>query len=174
MSSYQEEIEIARQQKDEFFRFHPQSPLPEHLRAGFKGLDYFPVNENLNLILMLEEFADKESIQMATSTGDSRAYQRWGLLKFEVEGQAVQLTLYYSAPHQHFFLPFMDASSGSESYSAGRYLDPHVQADGLVQVDFNQAYSPYCAYNPDYSCPIPPQENRLRVRIAAGEKISQG
>lgn len=165
-------LEAQRREKDLFFKTHPQSPIPKAERAAFGGLSYFPYQPALDLMLNLEEFEEKETILMQTSTGDAREYMRWGKVYFEVEGQQVHLTLFYSPEIDHFFLPFMDATSGAETYSAGRYLDPHPHNDGTLHLDFNLAYSPYCAYNPNYSCPIPPKENRLAVRIEAGEKVS--
>jgi hypothetical protein len=163
-------LEAQRQEKDQFFKSHPHSPIPRQERANFQGLPYFPPNPALDLQLTLEAFDQKEAIQMQTSAGDLREYLRWGKVYFEVDGQQAHLTLYYSPDMDHFFLPFMDATSGQETYGAGRYLDPHPHEDGTLHLDFNLAYSPYCAYNPNYSCPIPPQENRLTVRIEAGEK----
>jgi hypothetical protein len=69
-----------------------------------------------------------------------------------------------------YFLPFMDATSGDETYGAGRYLEIEPLPGGKLLVDFNMAYNPYCAYNEYWSCPIPPKENRLSVPIEAGEK----
>ena len=69
-----------------------------------------------------------------------------------------------------FFLPFVDATAPDETYGAGRYLDIEPIGDGKFLIDFNYAYNPYCAYNDKWSCPIPPKENRLKVRIEAGEK----
>ena len=69
------------------------------------------------------------------------------------------------------FLPFADATSGVETYGAGRYLEPEALPDGRMSVDFNYAYNPYCAYNERWSCPITPAENRIDVPIRGGERI---
>jgi uncharacterized protein (DUF1684 family) len=106
---------------------------------------------------------------MQTSSGDVRPYARFGRLQFSVDGQAVELTLY--ADDDSYFLPFADVLAGKETYGAGRYLEPEAFGDGRFLVDFNLAYNPYCAYNDDWSCPITPIENRLRVPIRAGEKV---
>jgi len=159
-----------RKEKNAFFKNHPQSPLPPETRANFDGLVYYPIDEDLNLMLEAEEFEEKDAIQMQTSTGDLREYLRWGRVHFSVDEQPAALTLFYSPQSGHFFLPFMDATSGQETYGAGRYLDPHMVDESHFQVDFNLAYAPFCAYNENYSCPIPPTENRLKVRIEAGEK----
>jgi len=90
------------------------------------------------------------------------------------------LTLYRDQDHGDLFLPFQDATSGRDTYGAGRYLEVPVleeTEDGdplLVLLDFNYAHHPFCAYNPHYSCPLPPAENRLSVRIEAGERNPGG
>ena len=83
--------------------------------------------------------------------------------------------MYASEDMDELFVPFRDATSGKETYGAGRYLEVESPGpDGRVRVDFNAAYNPYCAYNPDWSCPIPPGENWLSVPIRAGEKTFEG
>jgi uncharacterized protein (DUF1684 family) len=76
----------------------------------------------------------------------------------------------YADGYGGYFLPFADATSPQETYGAGRYLEPEEVSPGILHVDFNLAYNPFCAYNERWSCPIPPHENRLKVRIEAGEK----
>jgi uncharacterized protein (DUF1684 family) len=144
------------------------SPLTREQKAEFNGLNYFPEDPNLLFELEIDEFQEKETIQMQTSTGDIQNYKRFGKIRFHVEGEDAELTVF--ASHHGFFLPFVDSQSGKETYGAGRYLDPHLLPDGKLLVDFNQAYNPYCAYNDLYSCPLPPTENRLSIAIKAGEK----
>ena len=163
------ELESLRAEKDEFFASHPQSPLMPEQKRGFKGLNYFPENPALRLDVTIEEFSRKNKIQMQTTTGDVQTYTRFGRFKFAVDGQAAELTL-YAGPHGHF-LPLVDSLAGTETYGAGRYLEPEPVGDGKFLVDFNLAYNPYCAYNENFSCPITPRENRLNVPIRAGEKI---
>lgn len=163
------ELEEFRKEKDEFFAHHPQSPLTREQRKVFNGLNYFPEDESLRLEVQVEEFSQKDPIQMQTTTGDVQEYVRYGRFRFEVDGQPAELTLYQS---QHgFFLPFVDSLAGSETYPAGRYLDPDPLPGNRFLVDFNLAYNPYCAYNEMWSCPITPFENRIKVPIRAGEKI---
>ncbi|HEU5101304.1 MAG TPA: DUF1684 domain-containing protein [Roseiflexaceae bacterium] len=165
------ELEHFRAQKDAFFKTHRQSPLTAGQRVAFEGLRYFPENPELRLVLPLEQFADKDGIVMQTSTGDERGYIRYGRLYFMVDGQEVALTVYADEHSGAFFLPFVDALRGRETYGAGRYLEPELLGDGRLLVDFNLAYNPYCAYNEDWSCPITPPENRLAVPIRAGEQL---
>lgn len=107
-----------------------------------------------------------------TSTGDQQTYTRYGRFSFEADGQKAELTIF--ANQYGYFLPFVDALSGQETYGAGRYLEPEELEDGRFLVDFNMAYNPYCAYNENWSCPLTPAENRLKVPIRAGEKSFQG
>ena len=97
-------------------------------------------------------------------------FVRWGKISFEVESQPAQLTIYKDADSGEFFLPFADATSGSETYGAGRYLEVETLPNGQLHVEFNYAYNPYCAYNERWSCPLTPLENRIQVPIRAGEK----
>ena len=163
------QLEDFRREKDEFFAEDAQSPLTDVQKLNFKGLNYFPENKALHLVLPVEEFEKKEKINMPTSTGEVQAYIRYGKIKFAVEGQPVELTVY--ASRDDFFLPFVDSLVGKETYGAGRYLEPVLAGAGKLLVDFNYAYNPYCAYNENWSCPITPAENRLKVPIRAGEKV---
>lgn len=163
-------LEAERQDKDNFFKRHPHSPLTPDQKKAFTGLDYYPPNPSLALELQAEPFDPKETVQIQTSTGDVKSFVRWGKITFPVNGEQVSLSLFFSPSSGHFFLPFKDATSGTETYGAGRYLDPEHLGQGRFWVDFNVAYSPYCAYNSHWNCPLTPAENVLRVRIEAGEK----
>jgi uncharacterized protein (DUF1684 family) len=158
-----------RAEKDQFFASHPQSPLTPEQKREFKGLKYFPENESLHLEVQVEEFENHETVEIQTSTGDVRTYQRFGRFHFTVDGQEASLTIYDT--DFGFFLPFVDALASRETYGAGRYLEPELLENGNFLVDFNLAYNPYCAYNENYSCPLTPWENRIKVPIRAGEKI---
>jgi len=162
-------LDDFRKAKDAFYATDPQSPLTPDQKREFKGLKYFPENLALRLELEVEEFPEKNTIQMQTSTGDVQSHTRFGVIRFSVDGQEVELTI-YSDPHG-YFLPFADALAGSETYGAGRYLEPEPAGKGRLLVDFNYAYNPYCAYNDLFSCPLTPWENRLKVPIRAGEKV---
>ncbi len=163
------ELEAFRAEKDEFFAKHSQSPLTREQKRVFSGLKYFPENESLRLEVKAEEFAEKQKIEMQTTSGDVQTYERFARFKFTVDGQEAELTIYRS-PHG-FFLPFVDSLAGAETYPAGRYLEPEPLPGGRFFIDFNLAYNPYCAYNEMWSCPLTPAENRLKVAIRAGEKI---
>lgn len=163
------ELEISREEKNNFFAYHSQSPLTKEQKETFEGLYYFDENPALRLDVDVELFPEREVIQVQTSTGDIREYIRHGRFKFNVDGQEAQLTI-YEADHG-FFLPFVDSLAGKETYPAGRYLEPEPLSPTRFHVDFNLAYNPYCAYNEAWSCPLTPFENRLKVPIRAGEKL---
>lgn len=155
---------------------HPQSPLDLKQRDYFNGLFYYDENEALDMVVDVELLPSTEPmVTMETSTGDKRPYRRYGIIYFTVNDQPAQLTIYSDLYGHDFFLPFRDATSGKETYGAGRYLDNHRPAlqqlaDNQFKIDFNYAYNPYCAYSSTYSCPLPPRENWLSVPIEAGEK----
>ena len=158
-----------RTEKDEFFTTHPQSPLTHEQRHAFKGLVYFPENSTLRKEVPVEVFPLQETVSIQTTGGEPQTYNRYGRFKFDVDGQAAELTLYSSK--DGFFLPFVDSLAGKETYPAGRYIEVEQLPNGKFLVDFNLAYNPYCAYNEQWSCPLTPAENRLKVPIRAGEKI---
>ena len=162
-------LQTSRAEKDDFYARHPQSPLTAAQKREFKGLNYFPENAALRLEVDVEVSSAPENIQIQTTGGQPQPYQRFGRFKFLVDGQPAQLTIYKN--QNGYFLPFVDNLAGSETYPAGRYLEPEQLPNGKFLVDFNLAYNPYCAYNEQWSCPITPAENRLKVAIRAGEKI---
>jgi uncharacterized protein len=162
-------LDEFRREKDAYFRLSPDSPLTADQKRSFKGLRYFAENPALALELPLEPFADAEVVRMQTTTGDVQTYQRYGRIRFEVNGQAASLTVYRN--EYGYFLPFADSQAGRATYGAGRYLEPEELPDSQLRVDFNLAYNPYCAYNERWSCPITPAENRLSVPIEAGEQV---
>ena len=157
---------------DQFFAHNPNSPLLPEQRQHFQGLEYFPENPDLRFILKVDEFSeeDKEVIDIITSTGDLSPHIRWGSLTFAVDGEKATLTVYKGMGEESFFLPFADATSGKESYGAGRYLDLVPSGPDRFLIDFNYAYNPYCAYNPHWSCPIPPADNRRKLPNRAVQK----
>jgi len=167
-------LEVFRQQKDRFFKADPHSPLLPQQKDAFEGLRYYPENPALRLEVTVEPFEEQTPVTLQTSTGDVAEYLRWGRFTFQVEGQPAALTVYLAYGGAGYFLPFMDATNGTETYDAGRYLEIEPLAGGRFLVDFNLAYNPYCAYNPYWSCPIPPPENRLAVPIRAGEMKPAG
>ena len=174
---YGDAIRSFRSDKDEFFRTNPRSPIPEAERAGFEGLPYFTVDEALRFDgLALEPYGGSEptSFAIPTSDGKLRPAERAGTFRFAVGSVPSTLTAYTFENDRSgsVFVPFLDGTSGKESYGAGRYLDIDPEEDGTYTIDFNLAYHPSCVYDVKFSCPLTPAENRLPVRIEAGERLA--
>ena len=177
--SYQAALEGYRKEKDAFFKTSPHSPIPEAEREAFDGLPYYPLDEDLVFEgLGLEPYAGDEptSFQIPTSDGKLRPARRAGTFTFELGGAPRRLTAYTfeNGQSDSLFVPFLDETSGHETYGAGRYLDLEPDEDGTYAIDFNLAYHPSCVYAPQYSCPLTPAENRLATRIEAGERLAEG
>jgi len=165
-------LQEFRDEKDEFFGTHPQSPLTHEQRQAFKGLKYFPEDPALRKEVQVDVFPTQQTVSIQTTGGVSQTYKLYGRFKFNVNGQAAELTLYSN--QDGYFLPFIDSLAGKETYPAGRYIEVEQLPNGKFLVDFNLAYNPYCAYNEQWSCPLTPVENRLKVPIRAGEIVFHG
>jgi len=163
-----------RMEKDLFFKSEENSPILLHEKSGFRGLNYYPVNPNLRFSAKLHRYPRPDRIRLGTNTGEIRGGLRYGYFDFKVGAQTCRLQVYRledAANHEaSLFIPFRDATSGQETYGAGRYIDLKENTSGVYDLDFNRAYNPFCAYNTEYSCPLPPAENTLTVPIRAGEK----
>ncbi len=159
-----------RADKDAYFRENPDSPVAD---ATFSGLLYYSPSEAYVVTAAFEPFGGREVVVLETSTGDEQPYLRAGRATFELAGQPCALILFRPTfgDSQRFFIPFQDATSGTQTYAAGRYLEADLLPDGRVLLDFNYAYAPFCAYSPRYRCPLPPAENRLTVPVYAGERL---
>jgi uncharacterized protein (DUF1684 family) len=164
-----------RAAKDQAFRQNG-SPVPPARRAALLPLAYFAGSLDYRVPAVLRVEANRVTLEMPTPTGERRLMQRVGTLEFSLKGQSLTLGAFTeaSAPNMdQLFVPFVDLTSGTETYPAGRYLDLERTRTGIYLVDFNRAYNPYCYYNPTYDCPYPPRENRLKVPVRAGERMKE-
>ena len=173
-ADYQAFIDKERKDKDEFMKSEEGSPFQKD-SIPFEGLKYFPVNEKYNIKAKLEPIEEKKVMLLGTSDGKEQKYLEYAYAIFDLDGvenKLLILELMDAGPLRgKLFLAFADATSGLETYGAGRYLDiKKVPAATSIDLDFNLAYNPYCAYNENFSCPFPPKENILKVAILAGEK----
>ncbi len=157
-----------RRMKDEFFARGGDSPLTDAQRKAFTGLKYFDLDPAFRFEATLERPRSSEYEDIQTSDGQIQHLPRAGTLRFSLAGKDVALAA-YDQGHE-LFIPFRDATSGEETYGAGRYVEAHPQGHDRYEIDFSTAYNPYCAYNEDWSCPLPPRENWLDVPIRAGER----
>jgi uncharacterized protein (DUF1684 family) len=155
-----------------------KSPLKKKDLKQFKGLDFFPVDAAFIVTATLVKTLNAPTFEMATTTDRKPLYKEYGTLNFLIKGKACELTIYRSQDDlrdekykDYLFLPFTDATSSDESYGGGRYMDVMTtdeNADGTIELNFNNTYNPYCAYNDKYSCPLTPRKNHLDVAIKAG------
>jgi uncharacterized protein (DUF1684 family) len=162
------DIAELRAMKDEFFARGGDSPLTHEQRAKFTGLPYFDPDPALHFEATLERPVTTEYEDIQTSDGQIQHLARAGTLTFRIGDREIGLTSYDQG--DELFIPFRDATSGGETYGSGRYIEAHRLHGDTYDLDFNTAYNPYCAYNEDWSCPLPPRENWLDVPIRAGEK----
>ncbi len=148
----------------------PRSPR----RTGFKGLHYFAVDPAFRVVGTLEPYAAPRQVPVATVRGPEQTMFVPGLVRFQLHGRSLALEPFVSAPGDtDYFFVFRDRTSGRETYGAGRFLDtaaPKGDSRNVV-LDFNEAYTPPCAFTPFATCPLPPRQNELPVAITAGEKF---
>lgn len=173
---YKRLINENRAKKNKAFKFSENSPIAENQRWKFKELHYFPVDLTYKVQATFKETAAHQELIFQTSSGGPRIYITIGQFDFSLHGVPLQLSAYQekswmdTGGHNPLFVPFTDRTTGESTYGGGRYLDIEKPLGKNVIIDFNLAYSPSCAYNHNYSCPIPPPENSLAVAVEAGEK----
>ena len=170
---YIADLTAARQEKDRQFGVASDSPVPKDKRSTLLPLRYFPIEPRYAVPGALKLADERPVFEMPTSTGTLRKMQLVGVLEFTLDGEQRSLGAFVEDGTQQIrslFVPFADLTTGTDTYSAGRYLDIEPTTTGYYTIDFNRAYNPYCAYNASYECPFPPPSNRLKVAIRAGEK----
>jgi uncharacterized protein len=163
-------------ERDDLFARHPQSALPPERRAAFGGLSYFAHDPSGRVMAEVGP-AERRRYEVPASDGAAMAFERVGVAGFTLGGATCELELYWlSAYGGGLFVPFADATSGDETYGAGRYLLDTVKGadlgthDGRLVLDFNLGYNPSCSYDPRWSCPLAPPPNRLAVPVRMGER----
>jgi uncharacterized protein (DUF1684 family) len=177
-----EDVESFRRERDREFRDKKTSPLLNEDFLKFKGLNYFEIDEKFKVKAEFTETPDEKYFMMPTSSGVAAKYVKVGVVKFQLDGKEHSLAVYQSEKaltdkawrekYGHaYFIPFRDLTNGKETYGGGRYIYWKIPKSKDAFLDFNLAFNPSCAYGSDkFSCPIPPRENFLQVRITAGEK----
>ena len=168
-------LKQERQEKDRSFRTSSTSPLAgQEAQASFTSLQYYEPDISYKLEARYQPIANPDTVFLNMTKGESEAYLRFARASFELEGQPQELVLFrrIGEKENELFVPFTDKTNGFETYGGGRYLDVPLPESGSssITLDFNRAYNPFCAYNDEYACPVPPADNRLRVSVPAGEK----
>ncbi|MBL7896346.1 MAG: DUF1684 domain-containing protein [Bacteroidia bacterium] len=170
-------IDVFQNDMNNEYADSTHSPLTREDRLKFKGHDFYPINLNLVVVANLKVTPGQEIFEMPTTTERKPKYVKYGEITFKVKRKKYKLNVYQSMDllnkpeyKDYLFLPFKDLTSGTTSYGGGRYIDLNATDAKRIIVDFNKAYNPYCAYNHKYSCPIPPKENFLNLKVEAGIK----
>jgi len=177
--SWQDALEELREAARHFYE-HQFDWRGHGPPEGFDGPRWFPPDQAWRLAARLDRSAPGtgEHVELATSTGKLRDMENAGQLVFGVAGAEHRLTAFLPRAMDAepvLFVPFRDATSGVDTYGAGRYVEvPFDQDDDVLELDFNYAYNPSCAFSPSYDCPYPPAGNRLPVSVTAGEKLPSG
>jgi uncharacterized protein (DUF1684 family) len=155
-----------------------KSPLKKKDLKVFKSLDFFPFDSTFIPEASLKRTPDAEWFNMKTTTDRLSKERVFGILSFELQGQSFKLNVYQGEElkeeegfEDYLFLPFIDNTNGESTYAGGRYIDLRIPDGDTIEIDFNSAYNPYCAYNEKYSCPIVPRANAIDLNVNAGIKI---
>lgn len=157
------------------FKDATTSPLTKKGLKNFIGLEFFPVNDKFKVNAKLTKTSDAPIFNFPTTTDRVAMYKKYGNVTFTINGETYELAIYKDefpkeAYKNHLFLPFLDKTNGKTSYEGGRFIDVLTtdEKDGSIEIDFNEAYNPYCAYSDRYSCPITPRDNYLDLEVKAG------
>lgn len=171
---------IEKYRTDYKATFAATERAPIRTEEELAKMQYFAPDQGFKVPCKVEILPQPKSFGMNTYSGAVQPYSRYADLSCKVQGDEISLSVYTSDRHQamrginqKLFLPFKDATNGDETYGGGRYIDvsKSMITEGVIEIDFNKAYNPWCAYADGYSCPIPPVENHLAVPIRAGEKM---
>lgn len=173
-----EEQRVAKwiKERDAFFKNHQRSPLSTKDKKNFKGLKYYPFNDQYVFCGTIERYIlhinnPKYYATFLTNKGTNKRYLRYGGFHFTLNGKQYTIEIFKSILSDMLFVPFKDKTNGKETYEGGRYIDAEILADYKMVLDFNMAYHPSCAYNEKFICVLPPRENMLDIEIRAGEKL---
>lgn len=172
--AYIEKIEAERERQFKFIRFNAESPLTDSQKMAFKKLNFYPIDPTYKVKARMIPVENKKVREVPLTDGSKEKYIEHSYVEFSFDGIKTNRLLLLQAINEpdkrNFFLAFADATSAKETYGGGRYINARQDGKNSITLDFNLAYNPYCAYNPDFACPIPPKENLLEIDIPAGEK----
>lgn len=168
--------ELFQATRNRLLAHHPQSPLNQAQRGEFAGLPYFPFDPSLRFCLAVDTDVKQEVFEVRLQDDGAAMLERFAKVRFSLAGRPAELSLFWLGGYGGgLFLPFRDASNGSETYGGGRYLLDTIKGvdlgeeAGRLVIDFNYAYNPSCAYDSRWDCPLPPGENWLDRPVRAGE-----
>jgi uncharacterized protein (DUF1684 family) len=136
---------------------------------AFEGFKWFPIDESFRVTAKFVKDPTPRTVKIPNQLGDEETYTTEGTVEFTLKGRTITLRPMTTRPGRFYFI-FRDGTSGKETYEVARFLYSNLNPDGTTVLDFNQAYNPPCSFNPYTTCPLPPKENRMTIRILAGEQ----
>ena len=169
---YIQEVNDFRLFKDNQFKSDPQSPILD--RNKFTQLNYFEVHTDFKVEGTLQESDFPTYMNLHANENAPTTYEKIGIVEFNLLGNTYKLSAFIGPGENknRIFIPFKDLTSGKSTYGAGRFLYAiKKETENVYSIDFNYAHNPYCAYNPNFSCPLPPKENFINLAVKAGEKM---
>lgn len=160
------------------YRDTSKSPLHTDSIQSFSNLNYYEIDENYRIMVNVKKKLGP-TFTMATSSGKLKEFRQYAVLKFKLNGIKFKLPIYQNIKlmksalyRDYLFIPFTDLTNSVATYGGGRYIEARIPKNGaLLELDFNKSFNPYCHYSTGYNCPIPPQQNFLKTKIDAGEKL---
>jgi len=174
---YSTQISGWQDELNETFRDKEASPLEKKDLKKFKVLAFFKTDSSFNISASFQRTPNTMPFTMPTTTERLPVYVQYGIASFTLKGKKFTMPIFQNQSlvltedyQNYLFFPFTDLTNGFESYGGGRYIDLKIPKSDKIEIDFNKAYNPYCAYNGKYSCPIPPRTNDMDIKINAGVK----
>ncbi len=169
---------LFRQTRDDLFAHHTQSALPREQRENFQGLRYYDYNPDYRVLAALEPVQKPASYGLDAGDDGTVSIREIGRVRFTLPTGTGSLGVFWIAGYGGgVFVPFRDATNGDTTYGGGRYLLDTIKGADLgmereqLLLDFNYAYHPSCYYNPRWTCPLAPMQNRLNFPVQAGEQV---
>lgn len=174
-SSYIQEIQSYQNDISHEFTDPATTPLDSTELSAYTAYTFLPIDKKYHVTAKLKLTPRSKSFEMATSGKRRPIYRQYGIAIFKLDGKKYKLRLYRNLKlaenpeyRNHLFLPFNDLTNNHSTYGGGRFLDLEIPEGKTIDIDFNKAYNPYCAWSNRYSCTIPPPENALKVEIPVG------
>ena len=171
------EIKTFQTDLDEDYQDKKTSPLTTKERKSFQGHGFYPIDLSYVVEAKFERIVEEDTVELMSSSGNIKLYRPFAKVYFRIGDTQCVLTAFQSFRMRdteeyknYLLLPFRDATSGNTSYGGGRYLDILIPAGNTIELNFNLAYNPYCAYTAGYNCTVPPKENTLKAAIKSGVK----
>ena len=174
---YDENLTDYQKQVNDYFKDASVTPLKAKDLKNFHGLDFFNFDSTYVVKAKIQKTPNEIPFKLKTTTDGFVDFRKFGNLIFSIKNSSFKLSVYENLEYtdlegyeNYLFLPFLDKTNGYETYGGGRYLDLFLENENEIVIDFNRAYNPKCVYDENYSCPIVPRENFLKIRIEAGVK----